>query len=381
MMKLRLLTYIPALFMLMFLSCSDMNQEPPVIEPSADEEYVDVMIKVTPDASMIVDPLLDSFPTRDGEDKGPGSEQKYYGKGEKIDMLIYAVYQVNRNEDTKELEGYTFFSQYGKGIVDKDGTPSDKPNNNVTSGFENKAALKDWKTVHHGHTIVDVTGGFPEGGCEVNLRLMRGKEYSIVFWAQNSECDAYDTSDLENVKVDYSKAENNDETRDAFCKVESFSVSSQENGKIEVYLKRPFAQINAGGKLNGNYKNIEYSKTTVAGVYSTMDVLRDLVPAHIDDEPITAVFDWAQCPNEESLFVDYDYNTNYTEYKYLSLCYVLAPVSTDYEGQDKKFPAVFSQVTVEFKQEANGNAIDNLKMNPTLVPTYRNWRTNLLDTK
>jgi len=77
----------------------------------------------------------------------------------------------------------------------------------------------------------------------VTITLAKGQQYTVAFWAQDPNCTAYTTTDLENVRVNYVGL-NNDETRDAFFKAETFTVTG--NTEIPVVLKRPFAQINVG---------------------------------------------------------------------------------------------------------------------------------------
>ena len=89
---------------------------------------------------------------------------------------------------------------------------------------------------------------FPNGSKEdnVSVTLAKGQEYTAVFWAQDASCDAYTvTAETKGLKVavDY-EGDNNDETRDAFFKAETFKVTG--NAEIDVVLKRPFAQINVG---------------------------------------------------------------------------------------------------------------------------------------
>ena len=80
----------------------------------------------------------------------------------------------------------------------------------------------------------------------VEVTLAKGQEYTAVFWAQDASCNAYTVTaepDGLKVAVDY-EGDNNDETRDAFFKAETFKVTG--NTEIDVVLKRPFAQINVG---------------------------------------------------------------------------------------------------------------------------------------
>ena len=82
-------------------------------------------------------------------------------------------------------------------------------------------------------------GGLTE---TVSVTLAKGQTYQVAFWAQNPICNAYTTTDLTNVKVDYEDAANNNDDRDAFFKTVEFTVNG--NQTIDVELKRPFAQIN-----------------------------------------------------------------------------------------------------------------------------------------
>ena len=62
-------------------------------------------------------------------------------------------------------------------------------------------------------------------GYSLDLSLSKGQTYKAVFWAQNSQCDAYSVSDNMEVTVNYNGM-NNDESRDAFfASSEPFKVS------------------------------------------------------------------------------------------------------------------------------------------------------------
>ena len=106
----------------------------------------------------------------------------------------------------------------------------------------------------------------------INTKLVKGHTYTFVFWAQNSACTAYNTSDMKAIKVNYA-ANCNDETRDAFYKMDSFTVTEAFE-KTEV-LTRPFAQINflADDAAGVNDVDAYKSKVTVTGVPTTLNTL------------------------------------------------------------------------------------------------------------
>ena len=359
------------------------------------------------------------------EGGGPGQWQTTIGKGTKIDMLVYAVYN----------EKYERLDQYGSTEIPKE--------------LENSKALLDEST-HEGQKIEYVGGILNEGKSkEITLRLMRNKTYRIAFWAQSSETTAFNTSDLEKVKVIYENAKNNDELRDAFCKVETFTVTPSTSSRT-VVLTRPMAQVNVG-TTGADYKhivdngyNVAYSTITLSGVAQYINVVTD----EIDDtnllrEEKAVTFDWAALPafinmeeiptekddlvgsnenstGEEFLYVDLNndgeieknngYKTAYptlgekgeflTEtFKYLSMCYVLVPASSvsstpstpeageggaegvaDEAAGDSKTDSYASTVLdwVKFSFGVNSGtaSFDPIRVN--LVPVHRNWRTNLL---
>ena len=77
----------------------------------------------------------------------------------------------------------------------------------------------------------------------VNLKLVKGETYDIVFWAQDPTCTAY-TIDKTNAKLTVTTTgDANDEKRDAFYNAITFGpVEGPINQTVE--LRRPFAQIN-----------------------------------------------------------------------------------------------------------------------------------------
>ena len=367
---------------------------------------------------------------------GPGQYQNKVGKGQEIDMLIYAVYE----QDDKTGE-YTLLKQYGKGID----TENHDDFADGAEAIEAKEIQASEGVSYDGQTILNVGETFKsEDGVEtITLRLMRNKQYHIAFWAQSSKTAAFQTNDLKNVKVIYENAKNNDELRDAFCKVESFSVSPSNVART-VILTRPMAQINVGttgadykhllkAKLVYQNKPITQSKITLKGVAQCINVVTDEIVVDNAENKLTTVnfthdiipaFMYTQYandpttfpdtkeddsfyykltdPKEELLKVDLDgdgkvlsYKINYPTYngrtfltetfKYLSMCYVLVPASHTPEGEtnvdnDPYKSSVLDEVTITFAEtDENGQATKEYETkNLKNVPVHRNWRTNIL---
>ena len=185
----------------------------------------------------------------------------------------------------------------------------------------------------------------------ISTKLVKGHTYSFVFWAQNSACTAYNTSDMSAIKVDYA-ANCNDESRDAFYKMDSFTVTKPFE-KDEV-LTRPFAQINfladdAAGVVGVDaYK----SKVTVTGVPTTLNTLDGSVSGSAD-----VTFDYATIINSQEKL------EGYKDYRYVAMNYILA--ATDKEVKNEVVLTVNDGT-----QDVNTVTVAN-------CPVQRNYRTNI----
>ncbi|MCH5225432.1 MAG: hypothetical protein J1D77_05500 [Muribaculaceae bacterium] len=367
---------------LLFTACSSENiWDYDGSQSAGEDQFVDVTFTVAPESLSSATRGL----TRAEGDNNPGGPGQWQSlsRGSEIDMLVYAVYD----------EDHTLLSQYGEGLKAAEGQEA------FTSSTP-AMAMKDADgndLQHKGQTIVNVGSILADGeSYTVTLRLMRKKAYTIAFWAQSSKTQAYNTDDLRHVEVIYDNAINNDETRDAFCKAESFTVT--EGGLNQnVILTRPLAQINVG-TTGADYKNLEigtyvgsthkrvaYSKVIIKNVSKYFDIVANKVLSDADIDGATeetspyyglskpaatdVVFNWAKIPayyktdipqsnlyqtinDEELLKIDLNrdgeilpYKTSYptlgsqgsymTEaFKYLSMSYVLVAPALYQEDQD-----------------------------------------------
>lgn len=221
--------------------------------------------------------------------------------------------------------------------------------------------------------IVD-NSAFDNGLTEnVTITLAKGQQYTVAFWAQDPKCTAYTTTDLENVEVDYAGL-NNDETRDAFFKAETFTVTG--NTEINVVLKRPFAQINVGvyqtdwNAAVASGIEIEKSKVTIEKAATSINLLT----GEVEGEE-TVEYGFATIPTQfttpETLDVDLDKDGTKEKYVYLSMSYILANDATT--GYAK---ATLEDLDFTFAPKS-GNKI-NFSEGLNAVPVQRNWRTNII---
>src|SRR5690554_4351107 len=218
---------------------------------------------------------------------------------------------------------------------------------------------------------------FPNGSKkdEVTVTLAKGQEYTAVFWAQDEDCNAYTvTAETDGLKiaVDY-EGNNNDETRDAFFKAETFNVTG--NAKIDVELKRPFAQINVGvteadwNAAVASGIEISESKVVIKNAATSINLLTGAVQG---DAEVT--YDFATIPAKfnptETLEVDVNRDGTIDEnekYKYLSMSYILTSAErTTLDADGLQFT---------FKSDGGDIVFDE---GLHTVPVQRNWRTNIL---
>lgn len=64
--------------------------------------------------------------------------------------------------------------------------------------------------------VIDETVAMNGSSATVEMALVKGEEYKIIFWAQNDENGAYTTKDLTAISVDYSNVNSNLDKLDAF---------------------------------------------------------------------------------------------------------------------------------------------------------------------
>ena len=228
--------------------------------------------------------------------------------------------------------------------------------------------------------LLKKSNAFPKGSKqdEVEVTLAKGQEYTAVFWAQDASCTAY-TVTAENdglkVAVDYD-GDNNDETRDAFFKAETFKVTG--NTEIDVVLKRPFAQINVGvteADWEAAVKSgieITESKVVIKNAATSINLLDGTVSG---EEEVT--YDFATIPAKfttaETLAVDVNHDGTIQDdekYKYLSMSYIL----TDNDAERTTLEADGLQFT--FSPENGEDIVFDEGLHA--VPVQRNWRTNIL---
>lgn len=211
----------------------------------------------------------------------------------------------------------------------------------------------------------------------VPLRLVRGQEYKVVFWAQDRECQAYRTDDLSKVVIDYNEMQCNDDKCDAFCKAEVFTASADETKAV--VLRRPFAQLNIG-MTKDEFATLDFdiskSQITLGPVAAILNVVENSVnPVDGSIEQVTFVS--APVP-DESFFVETvgDEGTTTAEYKYIAMCYFLVADKND--GTSTYSSAIDGMTLPLFDKDGNENRTFATQEK---IPVQRNWSTNIVISK
>ena len=194
----------------------------------------------------------------------------------------------------------------------------------------------------------------------VNIPMLKGMTYDIVFWAQKETDDYYTLIGKElTVKFDANKKNANDNDRDAFyAYVDGFNPATAQNEDTQISLYRPFGQLNAATSDYDNVKNNGVKLTTSSLKVTTFSKL-DLETG-IATDPVEVTFDATAMP----CTLTPDKEILKSGYEYLSMNYLL-PGTVDAEYTFKGVRSDNSEVVF------TGTTYTN-------VPVKANYRTNIL---
>lgn len=265
------------------------------------------------------------------------SQSRAAGEADEINTLYYEVYQ----DDIK--------------VLDNNPTDDEKSNNDyIDSGSYTQKA---------------------DGSFRVELPLLKGEKYFIVFWAQSSEADIYDPKNLKDIKVNYEEATANNEHYDAFF---YNGNTTAQSATTEIKLTRPFAQLNIG-TTEQDWKNakavigdatilpVTHSAITATGLATTFNASTGVAAAPATEETVT--FSATEINGET-------FNAKNEVYQNLSINYLLVPGVADSEGNIKT--TINATATFYRGTAANDDteifSINNL----STLPIQRNYRTNIL---
>lgn len=213
--------------------------------------------------------------------------------------------------------------------------------------------------LHELYTILNVE----KKTATYDVRLAKGQNYRLAFFAYNAEANAYDVTDLKNVVVKDDQ-KSNVEGRDAFTANMDIKTNNSAINET-VTLKRPFAQLNLGVdaiELEDARKagiEVEKTKIVVSNVYKAFSAYdNDLVDGAAAGEMVFAL---NTIPTET---LNVTVNGEQKEFTYLALNYLLAGAQT--------------LTNVDFTWEGKDGETNDPVTSFLNVPVQRNFRTNII---
>ena len=201
---------------------------------------------------------------------------------------------------------------------------------------------------------------------KIELPLLNGHKYSLIFWAENKAC-PYTVDwdwDKKTITLDATSLKSNQENYDAFyAYVAPFVVTGHKSETID--LKRPFAQLNIATSQGDLERVVDYyglGEITQTQVVVKTPTVMDLVTGNtFNEQELTYAFnDFNTLAPAENLFPAVIDATKDERYVAISLNYLL--VSAD-------------KSLVDIKMSCNGG--EQLDKEFKNVPVQRNYRTNI----
>lgn len=215
----------------------------------------------------------------------------------------------------------------------------------------------------NGQIVMDVDR-FP---VNIELTLVKKQQYKIAVWAQSSKCEAYETSDLSAVTVDYSQIPTDSDVADAFCKSEVFTAVA--DGIRRIVLRRPLARVeflmypDGLESVESSFTPIEQVQFSGSWMPNTINVLSSGIVENMGVAP--AVFPISPVAMHRS-FVQLGggHETPDEGYVVLASAFVAAPSEMMFLN-DLAFEMFFQ----------NGNSC---RIPVDKMPVQRNYSTNIL---
>ena len=187
-----------------------------------------------------------------------------------------------------------------------------------------------------------------------NVRVVSGKTYKFVFWADNKEGDYYNDTDLRNITIKNTAESLNDDKRDAFFG--SYEATITKDIDQDVELTRPFGQVNL---TTTDYQQVpdDRKPNKVQIVYTT--------GGYEGLNALTGETTGSQLKNITTTTANIMDNSN----GYMAMDYLFAPQEQD----GKENPAIVDFTTNFYK---DGTLITS-NNKTTNIPVRRNYRTNI----
>ena len=267
------------------------------------------------------------------------------------------------NESTNgDFVNATFTIETADGIGTRavgDGTTVDKVACAVYDAYNNE----ELESLRQDVAITNKTATF-------SVRLAKGKNYRVAFFAYNEAANAYDVTDLKSIKVNGNQL-SNVEGRDAFTAYVDVTEGETMNAFTkEVTLKRPFAQLNLGiddvefSEAANAGLTVAKSKIVVSNVYNAFSAFDNAVAENAVEGSMT--FELNAIPTEK---LKVTVNGEERLYNYLALNYLLVG-----DNDTEK-----TLTDIKFTWESNNGDSNAESVTEFInIPVQRNYRTNIV---
>ena len=293
--------------------------------------------------------------------------KKYFYSVFAAATMLFAVTSCSQEEDFIQSSGeMTTFS------ISLDGAVGSR-----ATGEGTKATKLYYQAYRDGELVINKSANINKT-AKIEMALLKGETYDIIFWAQAANDTIYQIDDLRNITIDYTTATPlaNQESYDAFYNSLDDFKSDAKTHTIE--LRRPFAKLNLG---TSDWKIVEtdaaenvnetdpvtHTSVVVKGLANTLNTLTGQATGN---EKVT--FALSDIPE------DY-FELNGVTYKRLSLNYLLVPNSkapqglNDYQAEGEEGKA---NVDLTFALKRGDKQLFTIDV-PN-APVQRNWRTNVV---
>jgi hypothetical protein len=201
--------------------------------------------------------------------------------------------------------------------------------------------------------------------AQVDLNLVTGRKYDIIFWAAAEDAPYYYDSKTQTITADYTNVAANSENLDAFYAHTTINVTGPLSESVT--LARPFAQINIG--------TADYDYAIKAKMIESRETVKVAVKTQ-SHEQLNLMTDQITIPAGSSDLVDVEFakaaiptgdakeEFPVNGYEYLAMNYILVP-------NDKELTTVAIAVYDGEKTDAEFEA------SYSNIPVRRNYRTNI----
>ncbi len=257
------------------------------------------------------------------------------------------------NDETNELiSGEPVTTSFKVQLPNSIGTRPNKGAKKAFADGKTATVLKYMVFDENNNLVIPAAEKTINLSTDVQLSLITGKKYKIVFWAANAAA-PYSIDETGKVTVNYAGMKTNDESLDAFCRCYEYTAGAEVENPVKLY--RPFAQLNVGTKdmdkaVKAGFKKADAkTKVQVSGIANTLNLLTGEVSGEAE-----VTCDLNAIPTGETFPKE--------GYEYLSMDYLLV-------GKETK-----TVVDVNWQITDGATTVDRTFTN---VPLQGNYRTNI----